>query len=50
MINFANDNILITKEFKNNSKQVLAYTLDKKQTILWMRMKYLMKEISGRYL
>ena len=30
MINFANDNILITKEFKNNSKQVLAYTLDKK--------------------
>src|SRR5210317_91629 len=30
IINFANDNILITKEFKNNSKQVLAYTLDKK--------------------
>jgi Bax protein len=30
MINFANNNILITKEFKNNSKQVLAYTLDKK--------------------
>jgi len=30
MTNFANDNILITKEFKNNSKQVLAYTLDNK--------------------
>ena len=30
LINFANDNILTTKEFKNNSKKVLAYTLDKK--------------------
>jgi len=30
MINFANDNILNTKEFRNNSKQVLVYTLDKK--------------------
>ena len=30
MINFANDNILYTKEFRNNSKQVLVYTLDKK--------------------
>jgi len=31
MINFANDNILNTKEFRNNSKQVLVYTLDKKK-------------------
>ena len=30
MINFANNNILNTKEFRNNSKQVLVYTLDKK--------------------
>jgi Bax protein len=30
IINFANINILNTKEFKNNSKTVLAYTLDKK--------------------
>ncbi len=30
LINFTNDKILITKEFKNNSKKVLAYTLDKK--------------------
>ncbi len=27
--NFTNDNILNTKEFRNNSKTVLAYTLDK---------------------
>ncbi len=30
LINFTNDNILNTKEFRNNSKKVLAYTLDKK--------------------
>ena len=30
IINFMNSNILQTKEFKNNSKTVLAYTLDKK--------------------
>ncbi len=30
MINFTNDNILVTKEFRNNSKKVLAYTLDEK--------------------
>ena len=30
MINFANDNFLNTKEFRNNSKTVLVYTLDKK--------------------
>ena len=30
IINFTNDNILNTKEFRNNSKTVLAYTLDKK--------------------
>ena len=30
IINFANDNFLNTKEFRNNSKVVLAYTLDKK--------------------
>ena len=30
LINFTNDNILTTKEFRNNSKKVLAYTLDKK--------------------
>tara|TARA_B100000902_G_scaffold67603_1_gene73762 strand:- start:358 stop:1443 length:1086 start_codon:yes stop_codon:yes gene_type:complete len=30
LINFANNNILTTKEFRNNSKTVLAYTLDKK--------------------
>ena len=30
IVNFANDNILNTKEFRNNSKKVLAYTLDKK--------------------
>ena len=28
--NFANDNLLNSKEFRNNSKSVLAYTLDKK--------------------
>jgi Bax protein len=30
IINFTNDSILNTKEFRNNSKVVLAYTLDKK--------------------
>ncbi len=30
VINYTNDNILNTKEFRNNSKTVLAYTLDKK--------------------
>ncbi len=30
LINFTNDSILTTKEFRNNSKTVLAYTLDKK--------------------
>ena len=30
LINFTNDNILNTKEFRNNSKKVLAYTLDTK--------------------
>ena len=30
IINFTNDNILSSKEFRNNSKKVLAYTLDKK--------------------
>ena len=30
VINFTNNRILNTKEFKNNSKTVLAYTLDKK--------------------
>ena len=30
LINFANDNILNTQEFRNTSKTVLAYTLDKK--------------------
>ena len=30
LINFANNNILTTNEFRNNSKSVLAYTLDKK--------------------
>ena len=29
LINFTNDNILINKEFRNNSKKVLVYTLDK---------------------
>ena len=29
IINFTNDNVLNTKEFKNNSKTVLAYTLDR---------------------
>ena len=32
MINFTNDNILNSKEFRNNSKTVLAYTLDKKNS------------------
>ena len=31
IINFTNDKILNTKEFKNNSKTILAYTLDKKK-------------------
>ena len=31
IINFTNNSILNTKEFKNNSKVVLAYTLDKKK-------------------
>ena len=30
MINFTNDKLLNTKEFRNNSKTILAYTLDKK--------------------
>ena len=30
IINFTNDKFLNTKEFRNNSKKVLAYTLDKK--------------------
>ena len=30
LINFTNNNILASKEFRNNSKKVLAYTLDKK--------------------
>ena len=30
IVNFNNDNILNTKEFRNNSKKVLVYTLDKK--------------------
>ena len=30
LINFANNNILTNNEFRNNSKSVLAYTLDKK--------------------
>ena len=30
LINFTNNNILTTQEFRNNSKTVLAYTLDKK--------------------
>ena len=30
IINFTNNKILNTKEFKNNSKTILAYTLDKK--------------------
>ena len=34
MINFANDNILKSKEFRNNSKKVLAYTLDKKNNVI----------------
>ncbi len=31
LINFTNENILNSKEFRNNSKKVLAYTLDKKK-------------------
>ena len=31
VINFTNNNILNTKEFTNNSKTILAYTLDKKK-------------------
>ena len=31
VLNFTNDNILNTKEFRNNSKTVLAYTLDKQK-------------------
>ncbi len=34
IINYTNDNILISKEFRNNSKSVLAYTLDKKNNNL----------------
>ena len=30
LTDFANDNLLSSKEFRNNSKTVLAYTLDKK--------------------
>ncbi len=30
IINFTNNNFLVNKEFKNNSKTILAYTLDKK--------------------
>ncbi len=31
IVNFTNDSILNTKEFRNNSKTILAYTLDKKK-------------------
>ena len=31
VINFTNNNILNTKVFKNNSKTILAYKLDKKK-------------------
>ncbi|MBD1137239.1 glucosaminidase domain-containing protein [Pelagibacterales bacterium SAG-MED43] len=31
LINFTDENILNSKEFRNNSKKVLAYTLDKKK-------------------
>ena len=34
IIKFADDRILNTKEFKNNSKTILAYTLDKKNDII----------------
>ena len=34
VIKFANDRILNTNEFKNNSKTILAYTLDKKNDII----------------
>ena len=33
IFNFTNDRILNTKEFRNNSKTVLAYTLDKKNNV-----------------
>tara|TARA_B100000767_G_C19748749_1_gene529755 strand:- start:317 stop:1402 length:1086 start_codon:yes stop_codon:yes gene_type:complete len=33
VINFTNKNILNTREFKNNSKVILAYTLDKKNNV-----------------
>ncbi len=33
MINFTNNKILNTKEFKNNSKVILAYTLDKENNL-----------------
>ena len=32
IINFTNDNLLNSSEFRNNSKTVLAYTLDKKNS------------------
>ena len=31
LVNFTNDKILNSKEIRNNSKTVLAYTLDKKK-------------------
>ena len=33
IINFTNNNILNTEEFRNNSQKVLAYTLDKKTNV-----------------
>ncbi len=34
IINFTNDTILNSKEFRNNSKKVLAYTLDKQNSVI----------------
>ena len=43
--NFANDNLLNSKEFKNNSKSVLAYTLDKKNKGNQVITKHMMRDL-----
>ena len=46
LINFGNENFFYKNEFQNNSKAVLAYTLNKKTTLVTTLMKFWMKKIS----
>ena len=44
IINFTNTNLLNSDEFQNNSKAVLAYTLNKKKMELTIKIKLLMRK------